>query len=98
MATSPGTVAYIREQVPEWDGNANCFSCVGVIVDYDPSKRVRERVEELTHPRRRPVNGLLRCSPDIAHMLLGPDQWHAPEHGVRLQCDPSLPPNSIVTE
>lgn len=97
MTASPGTVAYIREQIPDWDGNANCFSCAGVIVDYDPHKRVRERVEELTHRRYRP-GVMLRCSPDIAHMLLGPDLWHAPEHGVSLRCDPSLPPNSIVAE
>jgi hypothetical protein len=66
--------------------------CSGVrheLVDYDPSRRIRERVEEI---------GLkaFRVSPDICHMLVAEDGWSISASGRKCVCDPTLPPNSIV--
>lgn len=66
-------------------------------VDFDPTKRAKERFLELVEGREEnPVH--VRTSPDITHMFIGPDGW-APIHvKIRLTCDESLPPNSIIID
>lgn len=84
------TVAEIYEQVRGWNGRVHCSnSQCGVLTDWDPTKRIPERLVELGAP-------IVRASPDICHMLIGPDGWAPQHYGYALVCDPQLPKNSIV--
>lgn len=85
------SVEDLKAYAPSWDGTVSCIgSSTGhhPLVDYDPTKRVNERLKEIGAVH-------VRASPDITHMLKGPE-LSAWELGFFIHCDESLPPNSIV--